>query len=326
MNLKERLPFFNDMISEIIMVIPIKPRFLKQIPHLIFPSLVDNLIGGNENTQINLVNLETWTNTYYIKNAESVVPFINQNLPKITEFLSENLLRPVNINTCLASLKWLSRLGGKGRNFFVEKKITPKTCPIQILSMKLYEDKNFSQKRQFDLILDYIIDIDIDNCISWSNKIMHKKIISASDKKLIFYYIEIFKNCLTAFFHKEIDYKYILDIKKNIIENIPKFNENEFNSEYSFRQMNDKNSKIKINSIFRKKDHFFIGKIMTGYILINSSFIQLNNLENDPLFKNNNLMEFTSYYFILILLSKEKYNKNIFLFEQDPVFFLDELI
>ena len=326
MNLKERLPFFNDMISEIIMVLPIKPRFLKQIPHLIFPSLVDNLISGNDNTQINLVNLETWTNTYYIKNAESVVPFINHSLQKITEFLSENLLRPVNINICLASLKWLSKLGGKGRNFFVEKRITPKTCPIQILSMKLYEEKNFSEKRKFDLILDYIIDIDIDNCISWSNKIMHKKTISVSDKKMIFYYIEIFKNCLTAFFHKKIDYKYILDMKKNIIKNIPKFNDEEFNSEYSFRQMNDKNSKIKINSIFRKKDHFFIGKIMTGYILINSSFIQLHNLENDPFFKSNNLMKFTSYYFILILLSKEKNNKNIFLFEQDPIFFLDELI
>ena len=28
----------------------------------------------------------------------------------------------------------------------------------------------------------------------------------------------------------------------------------------------------------------------------------------------------------MILLSKEKNNKNIFLFEQDPIFFLDELI
>ena len=326
MNLKIKAPFFNDMISEIFMVLPIKQRFLNQIPDLIFNSLVDNLISGNDNTQTNLANIENWTNAYYIKTSESSVPFINQNLPKITEFLSENLLKVVNINTCLASLKWLSKLGGKGRNFFLEKKITPKTCPIQILSMKLYEEKNFCEKRKLDLILDYIIDIDIDNCISWSNKILHKKGISNSDKKLIFYYIEIFKNSLMAFIHKKIDYKYILDIKKNIIKKTPKFNDQEFNSEFSFRQMNEKNAKIKINSIFRKKDHFFIGKIMTGYILINSSFIQSNNLEKDTYFKNNDLMKFISSYFIMILLSKEKNNKNIFLFEQDPIFFLDELI
>ena len=65
---------------------------------------------------------------------------------------------------------------------------------------------------------------------------------------------------------------------------------------------------------------------MTGYILINSSFIQIHNLENDPLYKDNDLMKFFSYYFIMVLLSKEKNNKNIFLFEQDPVHFLDELI
>ena len=325
-NLKEKAPFFNDMISEIIMVMPIKPRYLYDVPHLLFPSLVDNLINGNDNIQNNLLNLETWTNTYYIKNAESVVPFITDNMHKITDFLSDNLLRPVNINTCLASLKWLSKLGGKGRNFFREKKITAKTCPIQILSMKLFEEKNMDDKRKIELILDYIIDIDIDNCINWSNKNMHKKGITNADKKLIFNYIEIFKNCLTAFFNKKIDYNYILEIKKNIINNKDKFNEKEFNSEYSFKQMNEKNSKIKINSIFRKKDHFFIGKIITGYILINSSYIQIHNLQNDDFFKDNNLMNFISYYFIMILLSKEKNNKNIFLFEQDPIFFLDELI
>ena len=196
------------------MVMPIKPRYLYDVPHLLFPSLVDNLINGNDNIQNNLLNLETWTNTYYIKNAESVVPFITDNMHKINDFLSDNLLRPVNINTCLASLKWLSKLGGKGRNFFREKKITAKTCPIQILSMKLFEEKNMDDKRKIELILDYIIDIDIDNCINWSNKNMHKKGITNADKKLIFNYIEIFKNCLTAFFHKKIDYNYILEIKK----------------------------------------------------------------------------------------------------------------
>ena len=48
-----KLPFFNEMITEIIMILPIKQRFLIEIPHLIFYSLVDNIINGNENIQLN---------------------------------------------------------------------------------------------------------------------------------------------------------------------------------------------------------------------------------------------------------------------------------
>ena len=154
-NIKEKAPFFNEMITEIIMILPVKQRFLIEIPHLIFPSLVDNLVSGNENIQLNLMNLENWMGVY-IKNAESVVPFIQQYLSKITDLLSANLLSSGNINICLASLKWLSKLGGKGRNYFKEKRIISKTCPMQILSMKLKE-KN--ENRSMDFILDYIIDM-----------------------------------------------------------------------------------------------------------------------------------------------------------------------
>ena len=59
-NIKEKAPFFNEMITEIIMILPVKQRFLIEIPHLIFPSLVDNLVSGNENIQLNLMNLENW--------------------------------------------------------------------------------------------------------------------------------------------------------------------------------------------------------------------------------------------------------------------------
>ena len=321
-NIKEKAPFFNEMITEIIMILPVKQRFLIEIPHLIFPSLVDNLVNGSDNIQLNLINLENWMNVY-IKNAESVVPFIQQNLSKITDLLSANLLSSTNINICLASLKWLSKLGGKGRNYFKEKRIISKTCPMQILTMKLKEKK---ENRNMDFVLDYIIDIDIDNCINWSSKTMHKKSTTNADKKLIFNYVEIYKNCLAAFFHKKIDYNYILEIKKNIINGVKDFNEKEFNSDFSFRQMNQKNSKIKINNFFRKKEHFIIGKIITGYFLINSSYIQIQNLQKDDCFLENDLMQFISNNFLMILLSKEKNNKNMLLFEQDPILFLDEII
>ena len=73
---------------------------------------------------------------------------------------------------------------------------------MQILSMKLEEK---SEKRFMDFILDFIIDIDIDNCINWSSKTMHKKAATNSDKKMIYNYIEIYKNCIVAFFHKNIE-------------------------------------------------------------------------------------------------------------------------
>ena len=40
-----------------------------------------------------------------------------------------------------------------------------------------------------DFVLDFVIDVDIDNCINWSSKTMHKKSTTNSDKKLIFNYI-----------------------------------------------------------------------------------------------------------------------------------------
>ena len=59
----------------------------------------------------------------------------------------------------------------------------------------------------------YIV-FDIDDCINLSSKTMHKNNATAADEKLIFNYVEIYKNCLSAFFHKKIDYNYILEIKK----------------------------------------------------------------------------------------------------------------
>ena len=326
-NLKSKAPFFNDMVSVIISNMPLKPSFINEIPELIFPSLIDNLINDLNNKELNLSNLEYWINLFYIKIPENVLPFFDKKLPEISEFLAENITRFVNKNLWFDSLKLLAKLGGRGRNFFLDKKLITKTCPLQILSMKLEEDnEKKTNKKNMDLILDHIIDFDIDSCITWRNKIMNKKIITENDKKLIINFIEIFKNCLVAFFPKKIDYKYILYVKKNIIEKNFKFNEDEFNSDFSFRQMNEKNSKIKINSIFRKKEHFYIGKIITGYILIASSFNEIENLKEDNYFKENDIMEFISDYLIMILLSKEKNNKNIFLFEQDPMYIIDELI
>ena len=320
LNIKEKTPFLSEFISEIIMIMPIKFKFLSEIPHLIFPSLVDSLSSATDNIQICLGNLENWMNIY-VKHPESVVPFLEKNLSKITDFLSNNLLKPLYLNVCLVSLKWLSKLGGKGRNYLEKKKIIAKTSPNQILCMKL---KEINSERTLDFVLDNIIDIC--NNLNSNNKPYHKKNPTSSDKNLVYNFIEIYKNCLAAFFPKKIDYDYIIEVKKNIIEGID-FNKDEFNSQNSFKLMNEKNSKIKINSIFRKIEHFLVTKIITGFFLINSSLItNQNNIKDFNNNGNTNLLDFMSDYFLLILLSKEKNNKNMLLFELDPVIFIDEAI
>ena len=317
LNIKEKTYFLSDIISEIIMIMPVKFKFLSEIPHLIFPSLVDSLSNSTDNIQLCLSNLENWM-SIYVKRPESVVPFLEKNLTKITDFLSNNLLRPLYINVCLVSLKWLSKLGGKGRNYLEKKKIIVKTCPNQILTMKLKEKNS---ERTMNFVLDNLIDIC--NNLNSNNKPFHKKGGLLNDKNIFNNYIEIYKNLLAAFFNKKIDYDYIIEIKKNIIKGID-FNKKEFESGYSFKIMNEKNSKIKVNSIYRKIEHFLVGKIITGFFLINSNFSQFQN--NQKELNGNNLMKFLSDYFVLILLSKEKNNKNMFLFELDPVLIIDQVI
>ena len=312
---KEKAYFLSDTISEIIMVLPIKFTYLKEFPHLIFPCLVDSLNNSTESNQLSISNLENWM-SYYIKNPEIVVPYIQKNIYKIIDLLSSNLNRSLNLSYSLSSLKWISKLGGKGRNYLKVEKVYPKTCPVQILSMKLKEIKG---ERNMDFILDNIIDIDIDNIINCNNK--SKK--SGLSEKIINNIIEIYKNCLLAFFNRKIDYDYIIEIKKNIIKGI-NFNEKEFNSNYSFKYMNEKNTRIKINGIFRKKEHFFIEKILTRLIYLNSSFFPINN-QKDQSNNGNKLMKFIVDYFLLILLSKEKNNKNMLIFEIDPILIFDEI-
>ena len=324
-NLKQRIPFFSDTITEMISVLPIKNKYLIDIPNLIFPSLIDNLFTENDKEiiKINILNIERWMNLYN-KNPENVIPTIKNNLSKFLDILSNSSTSSLKDSSIYFNIyKWLSRFGGRNLNYFKEKKVIAKTSPMQIISMKLKDKK---ENRSFDFVLDYIIDICIDNFIEFGGKIIEKKIIANEEKKLISNHIEIFKNCLAVFFQKKIDYNYILEIKQNIINGINNFNEQEFNSEFSFRQMNDKNSKIKINNLFRKKDHFILGKIITGYFLIKSVYLQNPNYKKEIHNIENDLMKFFGDYFIMILLSKEKNNKNILLFEQNPILFLDEII
>ena len=318
--IKEKIPFLSDIILEIIMIIPIKMKYLIQMPQLIFPSLVDSLNNNVENTTMIFENLENWM-TLYIKNPETVLPFLQQNISKIIDLLSSNLHNSVTNSLSLTSLKLITKLGEKGRNYLKIKQLITKTFPMQIICVKLRQKNS---ENTLDLILDNIIDIDIDNIINLNSRTLHKK-TGKYDKKVIYNIIEIYKNCLLAFFHKKIDYNYIIEIKKNIINKI-NFNQKEFISNFSFKIMNEKNSKIKINNIFRKKEHFLIQKILARIFYLSSSFTQLQNNQKDKSLNGDNLIKFITDYFLLILLSKEKNNKNVMVFEIDPIMIIDEII
>ena len=319
-NIKEQKPFLSEIILEMILTMPVRFKYLSDIPHLTFPPLIDSLNNSTENAQLNLGNLDNWMNLY-IRFPEMVVPYIQKYLSEIIDLLSNNLHRPTNTSIYLASLKWVSKLSRKSRNYMAKKKIIPRECPTQILSMKL---KEINSERTMNFILDNIIDIDINNSLILGNKTLFKKIPSLNDKKIISI-IEIYKICLSAFFSKKIDYDYIIEIKKNIIKGI-NFTEEEFNSDKSFKVMNDKNSRIKINTIYRKKEQILINRIITGLLVINSSFIQITNNQKDKISYGNNIMKFISDYFLLILLSKEKNNKNMLIFEIDPIIIIDEIL
>ena len=319
-NIKQKKPFLSAIILELVLTMPIKIKYLSEFPHLTFQMLVDSLNNGTENFQINLENLENWM-SLYIKNPENVAPYVQKSLSEIIELLSSKLYQSSNINNCLSSLKYVSKLGGKGRNFLGKKKIISRTYPTQILALKLKEKNS---ERIMNFVLDDIIDIERENSQFLGNKALYKKISSISDKTIINNTIEIYKICLSAFFKRKVDYDYIIEVKKNIIKGI-NFNEEIFNSNNSFKKMNDKNSRIKINTIYRKKEVNLIEKIISGLIFINSYFIFPNN-QKEQNTSGNNIMKFISDYFLLILLSKEKNNKNMLLSEIDPIIIIDGII
>ena len=59
--------------------------------------------------------------------------------------------------------------------------------------------------------------------------------------------------------------------------------------------------------------------------MMNATFSQIPSNQKD-LINLSQLMNFLSNYFLLILLSKEKNNKNMLLFELDPILIIDEII
>ena len=160
-NIKDAFPFLKEMITEIIMILPLKLKYLLDFTHLFFPSLIDSLNMSQEIIQIGLQFLEQWMNAIFHK-PEIVKPFLQKNILQLTTLLTSHLYKNVTIS--LNSLKLLSKFGGKSRNYLEDKGINFKTCPTQVLVIKL-KDKTS------DKVLDFSVDNIIDICV----KIVTKK-------------------------------------------------------------------------------------------------------------------------------------------------------
>lgn len=295
-NIKEAFPFLKEMITEIIMILPLKLKYLLDFTHLFFPSLIDSLNMTQEIIQIGLQFLEQWMNALFHK-PEIVKPFLQKNILQLTTLLTSHLYKNVTIS--LNSLKLLSKFGGKSRNYLEDKGINFKTSPTQILVVNL-KDKTS------DKVLDFSVENIIDICV----KIVTKKQCVNSIKKSMI----IFKSCLLTFFDKEINYNYIMKIKKDIINNVIPHDEL-FNSRGYFKVLSTKEEQVKINNIYKKSEHFLLEKILRGLFLCYA----MTDLEQD----GKEFIQFVCDYFVLAMIAKDKNNKHIHVFEIDPITIFD---
>ena len=295
-NFKEAYPFLKEMITEIIMILPLKFKYLIDFTHLIFPSIIDSLSMTPEIIPIGLQFLEQWMNALFHK-PENVKPYLQKNILQLTTLLTSHLYK--NLSISLNSLKLLSKFGGKSRNYLEDKGINSKTCPTHIILINLME-KNTNKK--IDFILDYLVDI----CVKISSKKLNIFTVKSS--------LVTLKHCFMTFIDPIIDYNYIINVKKDIINNI-KPNDDIFNSKGYFKKINENEEQVKINTIQRQCEHFILEKILRGLFIC----FTLRDIENET----KDLIKFIADYFVFAMIAKDKNNKNMHCFEIDPMTIFD---
>lgn len=139
-HIKENYPFLKEMLTEIIIIFPIKFKYMIEHANIVFPSLMDALNMSTEIIPIGFSYLEQWMNALYHK-PENVKPYLQGNISQITTLLTSHLYKGYHIS--LNSLKLLSKFGGRSRNYMEDKIVNPKTSPTNILKILLF-DKDYS--------------------------------------------------------------------------------------------------------------------------------------------------------------------------------------
>ena len=161
-------------------------------------------------------------------------------------------------------------------------------------------EKNTNKK--IDFILDYLVDI----CVKISSKKLNIFTVKLS--------LVTLKHCFMTFIDPIIDYNYIINVKKDIINNI-KPNDDIFNSKGYFKKINENEEQVKINTIQRQCEHFILEKILRGLFIC----FTLRDIENET----KDLIKFIADYFVFAMIAKDKNNKNMHCFEIDPMTIFD---
>ena len=211
-------------------------------------------------------------------------------------------------------------------------------------------DKNQYNNISINYMLGYVIDFfyqstKIHKYKNYNSQFIKENIMKNDVKNLklideINLYLKFYRKCILFYFQKyNINYSDILELKKNIINNI--------NNKQIENLLNDNNKSKEINDIYLNSEKSFFKKIFQGYFynfsLLNSIFFgEKNNLDftkdiKGIKFDNNiNINKFYNLYkeeypffdficnnFILMILYKKYYNKNGALFSFDPFIIID---
>jgi hypothetical protein len=309
-SIKEEFPFLKEMLTEIIMIFPIKFKYMIEYARIVFPSLIDGLNMNQEIIPIALQYLEQWMNALFHK-PENVNPFLQTNINLLTTFLTSHLYK--NYSISLNSLKLLSKFGGKSRNYLEDKLINPKTSPTNILVMNL--SKQSGDIKAIDFPIDYIVDLCIKIVTNYKRQYDKQWVgqIKTSFKTL--------KTCFMTFIGEPIDEKFIEDIITKIKENNYKLDK-EYMKRGFFKKFIKDEEQIKVNFIYRKAEHFLVEKLLRGLFLCCTipEIEGILNLKPDEI---KDFVKFICDYFVLIMLSKNSNNKNVHVFEIDPTIILD---
>ena len=211
-------------------------------------------------------------------------------------------------------------------------------------------DKNQYNNISINYMLGYVIDFfyqstKIHKYKNYNSQFIKENIMKNDVKNLklideINLYLKFYRKCILFYFQKyNINYSDILELKKNIINNI--------NNKQIENLLNDNNKSKEINDIYLNSEKSFFKKIFQGYFynfsLLNSIFFgEKNNLDftkdiKGIKFDNNiNINKFYNLYkeeypffdficnnFILMILYKKYYHENGALFSFDPFIIID---
>lgn len=254
-SIKENFPFLKEMLTEIILIFPIKFKYMIDYAKIVFPTLIDALNMNNEIIPIGLQYLECWMNALFHK-PENVNPFLQNSIYQMTTLLTSHLYKSYSIS--LSSLKLLSKLGGKSRNYLEDKFINPKTSPTNVLVIDL-KDKNSLKSIEFPI--DNIVDLCIKIVTNYKRHFEKEWIsqIKTSFKTL--------KSCFLTFIWGKVEDDKLVEIITEIKQKVDDYKLENFDTDEYFKTMSINRDEIKCNIIYRRAEHFLVDKLLRGIFL-----------------------------------------------------------